>query len=331
MLNGGRVAPLVLSLSIRVFVMAVTKSDLYQVVTDSIVAKLEAGVTPWSPSWSSARASRPLRSCGLPYNGVNVLVLWLQAMESGYSSPYWLTYKQAEKLGGQVRKGEKSTRVVYWGSFGADKGKESGDGDGDGESKKSGGVFLKSYCVFNACQVDGLPAHFYPSTPDLEINQGERLEVVDAWAQSTGATITEAPHGRAFYSRSDDAVVLPPFSHFSSPEAFASVLAHELVHWSGAAGRLDRQFGKRFGDRAYAVEELVAELGAAFVLADLGVCSVPRDDHASYLASWLQVLKSDKRAIFTAASAASKAAEFLGSFAGLVASGDGEDFSSECV
>ena len=128
-------------------------------------------------------------------------------------------------------------------------------------------------------------------------------------------------------------VRVPPFEQFESPEAFASVLAHELVHWSGAAGRLNREFGKRFADSAYAMEELVAELGSAFCLADLGVCSVPRDDHASYLASWLSVLKADKRAIFTAASAASAAANFLGSAgAGAgVASEESEEITAELV
>lgn len=289
--------------------MAVVKSDVHQLVTDAIVKKLEAGVSPWAPSWAQAKISRPLRSCGLPYNGVNVLILWLQAMELGYSSPYWLTYKQAEALGAQVRKGEKSTRVVYYSTF------EKSETSASGEESSKRIPFLKSYCVFNACQIDGLPEHFHPKAENLAINPGERIAAVDEWATATGARILEQG-GKAFYNRLADTVNVPPFAQFESPDAFASVLAHELVHWSGAAGRLDRTKGKRFGDHAYAMEELVAELGAAFILADLGVCAVPRADHAEYLACWLSVLKADKRAIFTASSMASAAAGFLGSSKG---------------
>jgi antirestriction protein ArdC len=303
---------------------AAVKVDLYQSVTDAIVSKLEAGVSPWAPSWASAKVSRPLRSCGLPYNGVNVLILWMSALEAGYTSPYWLTYKQAEALGAQVRKGSKGVRVVYYGTF------EKSETDSAGESVAKKIPFLKSYCVFNACQIDGLPSHFFPAAESLAINPGERIESVDKWAAATGATVTESG-SRACYNRLLDAVNLPPFAQFESPEAFASVLAHELVHWSGHESRLNRDLGKRFGDNAYAIEELVAELGAAFCMADLGLGVVPRDDHASYLASWLSVLKADKRAIFTAASAASAAAGFLGSFSGAVSSGESEEILSESV
>ena len=268
------------------------KIDLYQAVTDAIVAKLEAGVTPWAPSWVSAQVSRPLRVCGTPYNGVNVLILWLTAMDRGYSSPHWMTYEQAKKLGGQVRKGEKSAKVVFYGSVE----KEGKDSSGESVTKKI--PFLRSYSVFNASQIDGLPERFHPAAKSVAIA---------------------------------DVVRVPSFEQFQSPEAFASTLAHELVHWSGAENRLNREFGKRFADSAYAMEELVAELGSAFCLADLGVCSIPRDDHASYLASWLSVLKADKRAIFTAASAASAAAAFLGSAGVGVVSEESEEIFAETV
>lgn len=303
---------------------AAVKLDLYQSVTDAIVSKLESGVSPWAPSWASAKISRPLRSCGVPYSGVNVLILWLSAMESGFSSPYWLTYKQAEKLGAQVRKGSKGVRVVYYGTF------EKCETDSSGESVAKKIPFLKSYCVFNAEQIDGLPSHFFPVADSLKVNPGERVKAVDEWAAATGAKITEAG-SRACYNRAADTVNVPPFAQFESPEAFASVLAHELVHWSGHESRLNREFGKRFGDSAYALEELVAELGAAFCMADLGLSVVPRDDHASYLAGWLAILRADKRAIFTAASAASAAAGFLGSFSGAINSEESEEILSESV
>ena len=304
---GGKCSQAV-SLSLKgLFLMS--KVDVYQSVTDSIVAKLEAGVNPWAPQWKNAAVSRPLRSCGTPYTGVNVIVLWIASIESGYSSPFWMTYKQAEELGGQVRKGEKSTRVVFFQILEKEKTSASGEKSVDKIP------MLKTYCVFNASQIDGLPARFYPAADASKVNTGERLAVVDEWARATGAEIVEGGN-RACYSPSLDRVSMPAFDQFESPEAFASVLAHELVHWSGAPGRLARDLSGRFGDSKYAAEELIAELGAAFVMADLGVCSVPRDDHASYLAAWLKIMKADKRAIFTASSMACKAAEFLGSFAG---------------
>jgi antirestriction protein ArdC len=234
----------------------------------------------------------------------------MQAIEAGYSSPFWMTYKQAEELGGQVKKGSKGSRIVFFSAF--DKEVESADG-----SKETKSIpFLKTYCVFNAEQIEGLPARFYPTAEEsAKLPESERLQAVQAWAMATGAKITEEG-ARAFYRKSDDSVTMPEFSRFVSADAWASTLAHELTHWTGHGSRLNRDLSGRFGDASYAMEELIAEMGAAFVLADLGVSAVPRDDHASYLASWLAVLKADKRAIVTAAAAAGKAAEFLGQFIG---------------
>jgi antirestriction protein ArdC len=283
--------------------VAVEKTDHYQQITDSIIAKLEAGVSPWAPGWAGARASRPLRSCGEAYRGINVILLWMQAIEAGYSSPFWMTYKQAEELGGQVKKGAKGSRIVFFSAF--DKEVESADG-----SKETKSIpFLKTYCVFNAEQ-------FYPTAEEsAKLPESERIQAVQDWATATGARITEEG-ARAFYRKSDDSVTMPEFSRFVSADAWASTLAHELTHWTGHGSRLNRDLSGRFGDASYAMEELIAEMGAAFALADLGVSAVPRDDHASYLASWLAVLKADKRAIVTAAAAAGKAAEFLGQFIG---------------
>ena len=301
-----------------------TKIDLYQVVTDAIIAKLESGVCPWSPGWASAKLSRPLRSCGIPYQGVNVVILWFAALEAGYTSPFWLTFEQAKKLGGSVRKGEKSSRVVFFQPV--VKSEESASG----ETLTKSFPILKSYCVFNANQIDGLPDHFYPKGESVEINAGERIASFDEFVKATGAHVVEEGN-QAKYSRVADRVSVPPFAQFASPEDYASTLAHELIHWTGVPGRLDRQLGKRFGDAQYAAEELVAELGAAFILADLGICSVPRDDHANYLASWLKVLKADKRALFSASALASKAAEYLAERAGMRPVGVPQENSSEGV
>ena len=284
------------------------RPDVYQTVTDAIVARLESGqLPPWHQPWQAGHAagpvSRPLRHNGQPYNGVNILWLWMAAEAHGYGNPYWLTFNQARELGGHVRKGEKSTQVVYASTF---KKTETGP---DGTTAERRIPFLKTYAVFNAAQCDGLPAHYYqPATPPAA--PVDPLPVVLEFAAHTGADIREGG-ARAFYSPSGDYVQMPPASTFDSPEAHAGTLTHELAHWTGAAARLARDFSGRFGSEAYAAEELVAELAAAFLAADLGFEPQPREDHASYLASWLRVMKADKRAIFTAASAASRAAAYL--------------------
>lgn len=281
-------------------------ADIYAGVTARIVEKLESGVSPWARGWVGSAPSRPLRSCGSPYNGVNVLVLWLESMERGYSSPYWLTYKQAEALGGQVRKGSKSTRVVYFSVLE----KEGQKPDGSAGVVKI--PFVREYCVFNADQIDGLPDRFYPDKGNSEggASAADRLEAVDTFAEHTGAAISWGGL-RACYSPASDNISMPEYGRFTSPESYASTLLHELTHWTAKQGRCGRDLSGRFGSESYAMEELVAELGAAFALADLGVASEPRDDHASYLASWLKVLKADSRAIFTAASKASEAVAYL--------------------
>lgn len=286
------------------------RPDIYQSVTDAIVARLEAGnVAPWHQPWKAGHAagpvSRPLRHNGQPYSGVNVLWLWMTAEAHGYSCPLWLTYRQAQELGGHVRKGERSTQVVYASTF---EKKETG---ADGSTTKRRIPFLKTYAVFNGEQCDGLPAH-YTAQVTPPAGHVDPLPAVLDFARHTGADIREGG-ARAFYSPSADFVQMPAAAAFESPEAHAGTLAHELAHWTGHASRLDRDFAKskRFGDQAYAAEELVAELAAAFLAADLGFEATPRDDHAAYLASWLRIMKADKRAIFTAASAASRAAAFL--------------------
>ena len=282
------------------------KADIYQTVTDSIIAMLEAGVRPWAPGHNAKACGLPViptRANGEAYRGLNVALLWGAAEMKGYRHHTWMTFNQAKALGGCVRKGEKSSPVVSWGTFKA----QADDADESGEDGKAR-LFAKGYAVFNVEQIDGLPASFYePATVEPSET---RIARADAWAVATGADIR---HGgsQAFYSPKGDFVQVPPFAAYGEPERYYSTLCHELTHWSGAKSRLDRQFGKRFGDRAYAFEELVAEMGAAFTCARLGIENETREDHASYLASWLNVLKADKRAIFTAASKAQAACDYL--------------------
>lgn len=284
--------------------------DIYQDVTDRIVAMLENGVRPWAPQWD-AKGSCPViptRANGEPYRGINVALLWGAAEARGFTSQRWMTFNQAKELGGCVRKGAKAERVVYWGSF-----KTPGDdGDDDGEGGKTR-LFAKSYSVFNVTEIEGLPASYYEGSEPLP--EIERIAKAEAWVSGIGADVRHGGN-RAFFSPSQDFVQMPPAGAFPVIENYYSTLGHELTHWTGHKSRLDREFGKRFGNSAYAFEELVAELGAAFSMARLGISAEPREDHASYLASWLEVLKGDKRAIFTAASKAQAACDLLFKLAG---------------
>ena len=288
--------------------MSEDRKDIYQRVTDTIVSELEKGIRPWLKPWNAehaaGRITRPLRANGIPYRGINVLMLWAAATERGYAAPLWPTYKQAQELGAQVRKG---SLVVYANTITRTEQDEATGEDVDREIP-----FMKGYTVFNAEQVDGLPAHFYTmQAPALDPVQ--RIETAEAFFTATGATIVEGGN-RAFYRMADDHVQMPPFVSFREPEAFYATLAHELCHWTKHPKRLDRDFGrKRFGDEGYAMEELVAELGAAFVCADLALTPAPREEHAAYIGSWLKALKGDKRAIFAAAAHAQRAADYLAS------------------
>jgi len=292
------------------------RADVYTRVTDKIVADLERGVRPWFKPWNAehaaGRITRPLRANGQAYKGINILMLWVDATLKGFASPIWMTYRQAIELGGQVRKGEHGSLVVY-----ADKITRTETAD-NGEELEHEIPFMKGYMVFNCEQIDQLPAHYYATaTPPAFI--AERIAHAESFAAHTGAVIRHGGN-RAFYSVSGDYVQLPPFECFRDRESYYATLLHELTHWTRHEARLNREFGrKRWGDAGYAAEELVAELGSAFLCGDLGVTAEPRDDHSSYLASWLEVLKSDKRAIFTAAAHAQRAADYLHSCAAAAA------------
>ena len=285
------------------------KADVYEQITASIVAELEKGVQPWFKPWNAehaaGRITRPLRANGVPYRGINVLMLWAVAVERGYAAPLWLTYKQAQELGGQVRKGEKGSMVVYANTI-----TRSETDEKSGEEIERAIPFMKGYTVFNAEQVDGLPAHFYTmATPALSTL--ERIEAADRFFAVLGADIRHGGN-QAYYMQGQDRVQMPPFETFQDQISYYATLSHELTHWTKHPKRLDRDFGRKsWGDAGYAMEELVAELGAAFLAADLGLEAAPRPDHAAYIASWLKVLKEDKRAIFSAAAHAQRAVDFM--------------------
>lgn len=285
------------------------KIDIYTRVTNKIIESLETGVRPWLKPWSvehaSGRISRPLRANNIPYRGVNVLLLWGESMEKGYVAPLWMTFKQACDLGGRVRKGEHGSFVVY-----ADTVHKTETDDTTGEESERNFAFMKGYTVFNVEQIDDLPAHYYAQPAD-PLPTYQRLNHADDFFSNTAAHIRHGGN-RAFYAIGEDYIQMPPFEAFRDAESYAATVAHELTHWTRHAKRLDRDFGrKQWGDEGYAREELVAELGSAFLCADLGITPEVCDDHAAYIANWLEVLKNDKRFIFTAASHAQKAADYL--------------------
>jgi antirestriction protein ArdC len=287
------------------------KLDVYSKVTNKIIADLERGnltwMHPWQAGHKAGHISRPLRAGGKAYRGVNILMLWASAMECGFNSPLWMTYKQAAELGGQVRKGERGSLVVYADTF-----TKSGTDD-KGADVELTVPFMKGYTVFNSEQVEGLPAHFY-AKPEPVNKDIHRIETTEQFFAATNATIR---HGgdQAYYNPSQDIVQMPELQNFRDAESYYATLAHEMTHWTRHESRLNRDLGrKRFGDAGYAMEELVAEIGAAFLSADLGITPETREDHAAYIASWLKVLKDDKRAIFTAASLAQKATDHLHSY-----------------
>ena len=283
--------------------------DVHAAVTSKIITAIEEGAGAFQLPWieRSGRAlARPINVASeARYNGVNVLALWIEALAQGFTSGLWGTYRQWQALGGQVRKGESSSLIVFY--------KMMTERDEDQEDPGRRRMFARTSRVFNACQVEGLePTVTAPATRTIV----ESLKRAEALVRGVGAEVCEGAD-LACYLPAKDAILIPSRDHFvgsstSSPtESFYATLCHELVHWSGAKLRLDRDLTGRFGSQAYAMEELVAELGAAFLCADLGVCPEPRRDHAAYIQSWLAVLKSDKRAIFTAASKASQASTWL--------------------
>nr|WP_147155792.1 zincin-like metallopeptidase domain-containing protein [Reyranella soli] len=262
---------------------------------------------PWNVEHAAGRITRPLRANGIPYQGINVLMLWSEAVAKGYSMPIWMTFKQALALGACVRKGEHGSLVVYADTF-----RRTETNEQTGEDSEREIPFLKGYTVFNVEQVEGLPEHFY-GRPEPRLDPIQRIEDAEGFFAALRADIRHGGN-QAYYAVTHDYVQMPPFQAFRDAESYYATLAHECIHWTRHAKRLERDFGrKRFGDEAYAMEELVAELGSAFVCSAIDLTPEVRDDHAAYIAHWLKVLKDDKRAIFTAASHAQRAADYLAS------------------
>jgi len=283
------------------------KRNSYQVITDTILAALE-NCGPCERPWIGPSLTMPLNAVtGHEYRGSNVLMLWISAQEAGYTQNAWATFKQWKERGASVRKGEKGTPII-WFSMLERKGDDAGDSTGEDDRRIP---CAKLSWAFNVAQVDGYEGE---TAPTPEENRVSPIEQAEDLIRASGAKIIHEG-ASAFYRRSSDTIHMPPQHLFvgtstSSPtEAYYGVKLHELTHWT--APRLDREFGKRFGDDAYAAEELVAELGAAFLCAKLGISAEPRADHASYLATWIKVLKNDPRAFITAASKAAQACDFL--------------------
>jgi antirestriction protein ArdC len=293
-----------------------TSDDVYARITKRIIEDLERGVRPWLKPWSAGspagRIARPLRHNGQPYSGINIVLLWSEANACGFTSPTWMTFRQAHELGAHVRKGETGSMVVYANRI------AKTETDGNGNEIESEIAFLKSYTVFCVDQIDGLPARYYADkqSEQLTDTHAGRITRADAFVAATGALVRNGGN-RACYIPTADRIDMPAYTNFrdtgtsTAAEAYYATLLHELVHWTAPTHRCDRELGKRFGDHAYACEELVAELGAAFLCADIGVTPEPRPDHAAYIGSWLTVLRADRRAIVTAASLAQKAADWL--------------------
>lgn len=276
--------------------------DAQQIVTDKIIAAIEAGTPPWRQPWTgTASAGLPYRACGEPYRGINIFLLWLEAQTKRYRSRYWFTYKQALALGAQVRKGEKSAHVIKFGTF--EKAGETAEAD------PRAVPYTKLYAVFNADQIDGLPETFHPQADqprDLGTAADPELE---AFFQATGAAIDTSDDPRAYYRPATDRIHMPPIATFHDAGGYYATLAHEACHWTGHDSRLDRH--KKFADRtAYAFEELIAELGNTILCSHLGL-TPDFEQSAAYVESWLKALKDDKRAIFRAAAEGQKAADFL--------------------
>lgn len=285
------------------------RPDIYARITDQIITALEQGVKPWTQPWNAAHAAgpvcRPLRHNGQAYSGINVMTLWATAMEKAYAAPLWMTFRQARELGGHVRKGENGAPVVY-----ADTLVKTEVDERTGDETEAVIPFLKAYTVFNVEQIESLPAHDYVLAEGAR-NPDERIAHAETFFAGIGARILTGGNA-AYYRIATDTIRMPSFDCFFTAEAYYATLAHEAVHWTRHPSRLDRDFGRKaFGDAGYAREELVAELGAAFLCADLGLRLEDRTDHAAYIGHWLTVLREDKKAIFSAAAHAQRAADFM--------------------
>lgn len=290
----------------------VSKLDVYQGITNQIIAAIEAGAGNYQMPWNShlcfgSAAKIPHNPVGrYSYRGINILSLWSRQQASSYPTAEWATFRQWQSVGGQVRKGERGTLTVFY--------KTIETASQDTSENKNPQTHLNCFVaraayVFNAAQVHG-----YVPTPLSPVCEADKHAASEHLIQASGAKIILGGT-EAYYAPHRDEIHLPPHAAFFDLQAFYGVAFHELCHWTGHETRCARNLAGRFGGEAYAIEELVAELGAAFLCAEVGIAAEPRFDHACYISSWLKVLKDDQRAIFAAAAKASEAATFLTSLA----------------
>ena len=284
------------------------RTNLYDEITTRIIGELEAGRVPWVQPWGTAAAKALLAmpnnaATGRGYSGINILILWGAVIEHGFPCQSWLTFRQALSLGGNVRKGERGTTVVYADRFIPDDEKKRARETGDDPQAIP---FLKRFTVFNAAQCENLPDEVAVAAPPTP--PGLIEPTVEALIEATGIDF-RIGGTRACYAPAHDYVQVPPPQAYFEPINWHRTALHELGHASGHPSRLDREMSGSFGSKTYAFEELVAEMNAAFCCASLGI--VPTVRHADYIGSWLEVLREDSRAIVRAASKASKAADYL--------------------
>lgn len=284
---------------------APNRADVYTRVTSQIITAMESGAGAWRMPWhhNGSLTTRPTNvQSGKRYRGINVLALWAAADGAGYGDGLWGTYKQWQAAGAQVRNGERATTVVLWKEFAPTRQSDEVEGSEDEGRPR---LFARAFWVFNRAQVDNYSPLARPALPEAD-----RIAEADSFFAGLQIPMVSGQHD-AHYRLDEDRIYMPDFGSFASPADFAGTLFHEAGHATGAKHRLDRDFGKGFGDRARAMEEAVAELTASYILADLGIAHHPRPDHAAYIASWIKLLKDDSRAIFTAASKAQQAADWM--------------------
>jgi antirestriction protein ArdC len=286
--------------------VSANRADVYTRITSEIISAIESGTGTWRMPWhhDGSPITRPMNlQSGKRYRGINVLALWVAANTAGYADGLWGTYKQWLASGAQVRKGERATTVVLWKERNPSRQQDDEADDGTDEVRPR--LFARAFSVFNRAQVDNYEPTVRPILPETD-----RLHEADRFFAALQIPMVAGAYD-AHYRINEDRIYMPPFGSFASPADFAGTLFHEAGHATGAKHRLDRDFGKGFGDHARALEEAVAELTASYVLADLAIAHHPRPDHAAYIASWLELLKHDPRAIFTAASKAQQAADWM--------------------
>lgn len=282
----------------------VEQQDIYQQITDEVIRDLEAGTVPWEQAWNGGFSFPRNAASATDYHGINVLILWCKQRRQNFASSQWLTYNQAQSLGGQVKRGEKATRIVYYKALEVERENDKG------ESETHKIPMLKTHAVFNLTQCEGLETLLEIETgiqPKNEIGVCESAENI---VKVSGAAVHFGSSAMAFYQPDEDVIEMPERHQFKDQIGFYSTMLHELTHWTGHSSRLGREFPKTAAsDSVRANEELIAELGSSFLCAKAGLPYTTQ--HAAYIKTWLVALKNDKKAIFKAAARAREASEFL--------------------